>query len=143
MKYELNAYAKSNDTVIKFFQNTELEDLYAPYFHVTLTNKYHDHEFDAHFAQYQDAVNLFKAKVKEFEIKEVFIAPDFMAWLKGSEEWEELPPTQEEEYYDACMASEHGDESLMERYNRKYGIEKDYSPSNPWDAPGMKVSDFI
>ncbi len=21
--------------------------------------------------------------------------------------------------------------------------EKDYGPSNPWDAPGMKVSDFI
>lgn len=27
------------------------------------------------------------------------------------------------------------------RYEREY--EKDWSPSNPWDAPGMSVSDFI
>ena len=28
------------------------------------------------------------------------------------------------------------------RYVRS-SIEKDYSPSNPWDAPGMSIRDFI
>ena len=49
----------------------------------------------------------------------------------------------EEAYRDACMASEYGDDSLLERYNRNHGIEKEYSPSNPWDAPGMSIRDFI
>lgn len=29
-----------------------------------------------------------------------------------------------------------------DRYIRS-SIEKDYSPSNPWDAPGMSIRDFI
>ena len=32
-------------------------------------------------------------------------------------------------------------ESLIPDY--RWSDEKDYGPSNPWDAPGMKISDFI
>ena len=38
------------------------------------------------------------------------------------------------------------DEELMPRYNDDYtpsATAGDYSPSNPWDAPGMSMSDFI
>ena len=36
---------------------------------------------------------------------------------------------------DYLMAREYQDDN--------YGYEEDYGPSNPWDAPGMKISDFI
>lgn len=38
--------------------------------------------------------------------------------------------------------TEEEEEELMEKCNH-YEEDKFYSPSNPWDAPGMKVSDFI
>lgn len=49
----------------------------------------------------------------------------------------------QQEYADACLAASFGDDSLMRRYERAHGIEKDYGPSNPWDAPGMSIHDFI
>ena len=33
-------------------------------------------------------------------------------------------------------------EREMDDYETKQ-VEKDYGPGNPWDAPGMKISDFI
>lgn len=39
-------------------------------------------------------------------------------------------------YCGACM-DEDGDEYIPSAENG------DYSPSNPWDAPGMSISDFI
>lgn len=49
-------------------------------------------------------------------------------------------------HYDACTLYEKtGDRSLLDRYERTY--EDGYEPldyaGHPWDAPGMKVSDFI
>ena len=37
------------------------------------------------------------------------------------------------------------DEDFERAYRSHYGINEceDYSPSAPWNAPGMKVSDFI
>ena len=142
MKYELNAYAKQSDVTIKFFENAEPTRVDAPHFHVTCKTAFGLGDFDAHFKCYDTAVECFKATVLKYKIKEVFISDDYMAWLTATPDYDE-EPTREEEYYDACLASEYGDESLMERYNRKYGIEKEYSPTTPWNAPGMCVGDFI
>lgn len=145
MKYELLAYAKTTDGqfTIKFFSNDEpTEELYTRYFHVTLEDKYKAYDFDAHFNTYPPAEALFKTTILQYGISEVFISNSHLEWLTAEPNWDEAP-TQEEEYEEACMAEAYGEPMLMERYNRKYGIEKEYSPSNPWDAPGMKVSDFI
>ena len=146
MKYELMAYATTlgGKYTVKLFSNDEAsEDLYVRYFHVTLEDKYHAYDFDAHFNTYDLAKDLFKSTIEKYGIKTVYISNGYLAWLTADSDWEEAEPTQEEEYAEACMASAYGDESLMNRYNRKYGIEKEYSPSNPWDAPGMSVRDFI
>lgn len=148
MKYTLKAYAMTPNGhyTIKFFENADpvtMETLYNRYFHVTLEDKYHAYDFDAHFNNYAPAEALFKATVREYGITKVFISTEYLEWLKSSEEWEEAPMTQEEEYAEACMAEAHGEPSLMRRYEEKYEIEKDYSPSNPWNAPGMSVHDFI
>ena len=144
MTYELQAYATNGVHTVKFYENAEpTEALYTRYFHVALEDKYNVLEFDAHFNTYDPAKDLFKATIERFGITKVFIANDYLCWLTADHEWHDDAPSQEEEYAEACMASEYGDESLMARYERKYGIEKEYSPSNPWDAPGMKVSDFI
>lgn len=42
------------------------------------------------------------------------------------------------DYLDYCLIPNDYHEDL---FHSSY--EKDYGPSNPWDAPGMKVSDFI
>lgn len=148
MKYELQAYAMTPDGqfTIKFFENADLvttETLYNRYFHVTLEDKYHAYDFDAHFNNYAPAIALFKATILEYEIKKVFLSESYLTWLNASKEWEEQPMTQEEEYAEACMAESCGDSHLMRRYEEKYHIEKEYSPSNPWDAPGMSIHDFI
>lgn len=49
------------------------------------------------------------------------------------------------EYLDYCMIpcddfDDGGDPFLPDYLDRD---SRDYSPSNPWDAPGMRVSDFI
>ena len=145
MKYELLAYASTinNQYVVKFFSNDEpSEELHVRHFHVTMEDKYHSYDFDAHFNTYQLAEDLFKKIIVEYAMPKVYISDSHLKWLTAEPNWDE-EPTQEEEYEEACMAEAHGEYFLMERYNRKYGIEKEYSPSNPWDAPGMKVSDFI
>jgi hypothetical protein len=43
---------------------------------------------------------------------------------------------------DQLLALYDNDEKEYEDYDDGY-YEEDYGPSNPWDAPGMKVSDFI
>ena len=142
MKYELNAYATNGNQTVKFFENDGMTELHARYFHVTFEDKYHTYDFDAHFNTYAPAEELFKKTVLEYGFKQVYISDEYMKWLTYEPDYD-APPTQEEEYAEACMAEACGDSLLMERYNRKYGVEKEYSPSNPWDAPGMKVSDFI
>lgn len=48
--------------------------------------------------------------------------------------------------YDEEECCGYTDEDFERAYKAHYGIEdeeKFYSPSAPWNAPGMKVSDFI
>ena len=46
------------------------------------------------------------------------------------------------EYLDICRWCDYDEKNpfLPDYLDRD---ERDYSPSNPWDAPGMRVSDFI
>lgn len=50
----------------------------------------------------------------------------------------EEKPEDEEDWsdYSPCVHDHHREEE-----SQRMGI--DYSPSNPWDAPGMSISDFI
>lgn len=58
----------------------------------------------------------------------------------------EMTTTDEDEIETAknCKKYEEGTPSCLEN-KRHYRSSTfgDYSPSNPWDAPGMSVSDFI
>ena len=49
------------------------------------------------------------------------------------------------DYDDDEECSGYTDEDFERAYRSHYGINdhEDYSPSAPWNAPGMKVSDFI
>ena len=51
----------------------------------------------------------------------------------------------EDEYNDeeCCGYTDDDFERAYESYYGTYDEEKSYGPSNPWDAPGMKISDFI
>ena len=141
MKYTMNAWGKNSNGIVKFFENDEPASIEEKYFHVTVEGSWLD-DMEAHFKCYEPAITLFKAMIEKLEIKSVNLSDNFLAWLTAEPNFDE-EPTREEEYAEACMASEYGDESLMRRYERKYEIEEEYGPSNPWDAPGMKVSDFI
>lgn len=46
-----------------------------------------------------------------------------------------------EELHNECLMQ--GDYLEARAYQDDGGWGEDYGPSNPWDAPGMKVSDFI
>jgi len=90
------------------------------------------------------ALRSFSEMAKKHSIGFVMIRPEYLDVESLEEMDREADKARDrEEYEDACMASAYGETTLMERYNRKHGIEREYSPSNPWDAPGMKVSDFI
>ena len=142
---ELLMYATNNVRTIKFSRIDE-DGVTPPYsrafvveciptqYPTTIGN------FDAHFANYSDAEACFKMFVESYKFGKVYISNEHLAWMTAEID---DTPTKAEEYADACMASNYGDESLMMAYNRKYEIEEDYGPSNPWDAPGMKISDFI
>ena len=80
-----------------------------------------------------------KHNVKTCNVTTEWLDPKYLESIDA----EKARYADEEEYADACMASNYGDDTLLERYNRKHGIEKEYSPSNPWDAPGMSIRDFI
>ena len=111
-------------------------------YHISFEGKYsNDEDFTAESANFDVVYEMFKEKAKNYGFACVCICEDFEKYNPYKEIIEVR--TQEEEYYDACMASNYGDESLMRQYNRKYEIEEEYGPSNPWDAPGMSVSDFI
>ena len=100
-----------------------------------------------HYNEYTHIVDAMKAFAKfarENDIKTCLVDPFYLD-IDNLKEIDRKADAyrEEEDYSEACMASAYGDDSILERYNRKHGIEKEYSPSNPWDAPGMKVSDFI
>ena len=45
-----------------------------------------------------------------------------------------------------CIVTDAENGRLSTRYDEYYissSTNRDYSPNNPWDAPGMSVSDFI
>lgn len=58
--------------------------------------------------------------------------------------WYEITTTEEEEIKEAkdCGKYEFGDPFEEEEYTPSSTM-RDYGPSNPWDAPGMSVRDFI
>lgn len=145
MRYELKAYANTDDgrCSIKFFENADTSVHNARYFHVTLEGKPDYEDLDAHFNNYTNAKDLFKKLIVEHGITKVFISDAYMEWLTAEPDYWDEKPSRAEEYEEACMAEAYGEPSLMRRYNRKYGIEEEYGPSNPWDAPGMSVGDFI
>jgi len=90
------------------------------------------------------AMERFAKLARESGVKKCLVKPEFLDrdFLKSEDE--RLANYRDSsEYEDACMASACGDDSLMNSYNRRHGVEKDYGPSNPWDAPGMSVGDFI
>ena len=55
-----------------------------------------------------------------------------------------LTENEEEECAKGCKEYEEGKPSCMEDYGYyTSSTGGDYSPSNPWDAPGMSIKDFI
>lgn len=91
-----------------------------------------------------EAMKKFADLARKHNVKMCLVRPEWLDinYLKELDD-EDRKWREQEAYADACMASAYGNDSLMERWEREHGIEKEYSPSNPWDAPGMKVSDFI
>ena len=57
----------------------------------------------------------------------------------------EMTSTEAEEIEAAkdCVRYEEGNPSWMEDDYCPSSTGGDYSPSNPWDAPGMSIKDFI
>lgn len=57
----------------------------------------------------------------------------------------ELACNEEEEIKEAsrCNGYEEGNPDCMNEEMYSSSTGGDYSPSNPWDAPGMSVRDFI
>lgn len=72
------------------------------------------------------------------------------AWFWGSSidhcMWYEMAATEDEEITQATKCGNY-EEGTPECYDEEYYCSSstagDYSPSNPWDAPGMSVHDFI
>lgn len=91
-----------------------------------------------------DAMKRFADLAREYKVKTCLIEDGYldMNTLKEIDE-QRIKYDRQEAYADACMASWYGDNSLMDKWNRDNDIETEYGPSNPWDAPDMKVSDFI
>lgn len=65
------------------------------------------------------------------------IARDFIAGR------DYLAPCEKDFLFD--LLEDYGEEvnPFLPDYMTANDDERDYSPSNPWDAPGMRVSDFI
>ena len=60
--------------------------------------------------------------------------------------WYEMSTSEEDEIREAsdCTAYEEGTPSCLERDEYcPSATNEDYSPSCPWNAPGMSVNDFI
>lgn len=60
--------------------------------------------------------------------------------------WYEMTTTEEDEVREAskCTSYKEGTPSCFEDdYYCPSSTSGDYSPSNPWDAPGMSIKDFI
>lgn len=54
---------------------------------------------------------------------------------------EELPMMGEEEEETEDDYGDYPEDGWDDYFDNEFG--DDYGPSNPWDAPGMKISDFI
>lgn len=74
----------------------------------------------------------------------------FRDWLGVENCWRyEIAETeqQEIEYAEKCTEYEEGAPDCIKRDNDDdycpSATRGDYSPSNPWDAPGMSIKDFI
>jgi hypothetical protein len=83
---------------------------------------------DENCCEFSEKLNVIKGSgIRADELK--LLGFDYInTWFEDAEsepEWEELDWEDEDDKY--VPSSSNGD----------------YSPSNPWDAPGMKMSDFI
>ena len=60
--------------------------------------------------------------------------------------WYEMTTTEEEEIKEAASCGKYEEgmpDCLLEDDYCSSSTAGDYSPSNPWDAPGMSIRDFI
>ena len=86
-------------------------------FHATYKEEYDNlDDFDIVCTTFSTAYYFFTTEVKRRGYENVMVCEDFNDYFPSYDEYEE--------------------DCEME-------YEKDYGPSNPWDAPGMKISDFI
>lgn len=67
-------------------------------------------------------------------------------WIQNlKEELKKTPEQREKESEIYCeeIAQIEAEQEYQERMSRSSFAEKEYGPSNPWDAPGMSIKDFI
>lgn len=60
-------------------------------------------------------------------------------WIMYPEEYSDAFYQVTDEPYDDAD----DDDEPVEYLTDEPGFTRDYGPSNPWDAPGMRISDFI
>lgn len=155
---QLLAFAQTNRTSLKlwyedkrFFKNKvvslESEEFCFEIkhrthtYHVAYENDYID-DYHITFNCFENAYDFFKRELKEHGFSEVKISEDFSDY-DPNRYIEEEPMTREEEYAEACFAESCGEYLPMQMYKEKYHIEEEYSATNPWNAPGMSIKDFI
>ena len=63
--------------------------------------------------------------------------------LEYCERYELAKPEEEEEIAKDCDMYEYGTPDCYEEEHTPSATNGDYSPSSPWDAPGMSIHDFI
>ena len=89
----------------------------------------------------------FSELARSHNVKKCLVSPEYLSIESLKEIDRKRSNYLEQEAYDlAMMASAYGDDSMLRRYERRYtrsATAGDYSPSNPWDAPGMSIRDFI
>lgn len=77
-------------------------------------------------------VNRYQSKEKQMAEAEKFYSDEQLdEWIEAMKHPEDMPEFGEEPQY------------IEEEKRYTSCTEHDYSPSNPWDAPGMSVRDFI
>lgn len=83
-------------------------------------------------------------EVKEYFSKGYMTDESLQEWIDGLKEElakspEQLEAEAEERIERMCELD--AEQARQEMESCRY--EKEYGPSNPWDAPGMSISDFI
>lgn len=82
------------------------------------------------------------SEVKEFFAKGYMTDESLQEWISALKEPDPVESMTEEERERYCEELSMA-EWEFERHQYRSCTARDYSPSNPWDAPGMSVRDFI